>query len=214
MKNFKLIAAVTCAAFMQAQLAHAQVTEVRVGVTEFDERTTGLSVLTAREADENSIALNAEIVFEEPKFLKWALSPQPYINGTLNVQGKTSFGGAGLLWRQNLGKTFYADFAFGGVIHNGTKDLLFSDVFDEINRRGNISLEEEDRLFDALARRFETEIEFGSRLLFREQITLGVRLSEDWATEVFYEHLSNAGLPENGENDGVNNLGVKLARRF
>ena len=208
MKNFWLLAAVMCAALLHPQLAHAQVAEVRVGVTEFDEGTTGLGGLSAREADENSAALNAEIIFEEPKFLKWALSPQPYLNGTLNVEGKTSFGGVGLLWRQNLGKRFYADFAFGGVIHDGTKDILFSDVRDQI------TMDNADEIFAALDRRFETEIEFGSRLLFREQITLGVRLSEDWATEVFYEHLSNAGLPENGENDGVNNLGVKLARRF
>lgn len=214
MRKTVFTGAMLCAAFLTTQTAKAQVAEVRVGVTEFDERTIGLGGLSAQEANENSLGFNAEIIFEEPKFLKWALSPQPYINGTLNVEGNTSFVGGGLLWRQNLGKKFYADFAFGGVIHDGTKDLLFSDVFDEINMDDDISRDEAGRLFDEFDRRFETEIEFGSRLLFREQVTIGVRVNDEWATEIFYEHLSNANLSENGENDGVNNLGVKLSRRF
>ena len=208
MKSGIFTRAMLCAVFITTQTAQAQVAEVRGGLTEFDERSLNIKGLTSGQANENSAAVNAEVIFEEPKILKWALSPQPYINGTLNLDGNTSFGGAGLLWRQNLGKKFYADFAFGGVIHDGTKDILFSDIADEI------TTDNANDIFAEIDRRFETEIEFGSRLLFREQVTLGIRVNDSWATEVFYEHLSNARLSENGENDGVNNLGVKVARKF
>lgn len=205
-------------AFLYAAFTHtaqAQVAELRVGLTEFDERSLNLRGDSFFRADENSLGINAEIIFEEPEFLKWALTPQPYINGTLNLGGKTSFAGGGLLWRQNLGKKFYADFAFGGVIHSGTKDVKFPGPFPS---DGANSPADELEAFAQDSREFfrqlDTEIEFGSRLLFREQVTLGMRVNDDWAAEIFYEHLSNAGLSENGKNDGVDNLGIKVARRF
>jgi len=46
----------------------AQIAEVRVGITEFDERSLNLSLSTQR-ANENSVAINGEILFEEPNFL-------------------------------------------------------------------------------------------------------------------------------------------------
>ncbi|WP_427453262.1 acyloxyacyl hydrolase [Litorimonas sp. WD9-15] len=198
---FKLfIGAALCAALTHVQTASAQVAEVRAGLTEFDERTLNLPG-SLKFADENSVGVNTEIIFEEPEVLKWALSPQPYVNGTLNLGGKTSFAGGGLMWRQSLGDRLYADFAFGGVIHDGETDVKFSGP-------------ETDESISEFFRRLRTEIEFGSRLLFREQVTLGVRVNEDWAAEVFVEHLSNGTLIGDGQNDGVNSLGVKASRRF
>ncbi len=196
--------AILCAVFTHASASHAQVAEVRVGLTEFDERSLNIP-FSVKSATENSIGINAEIIFEEPKFLKWALTPQPYINGTLNLGGKTSFAGAGLMWRQNLGKKFYADFALGGVIHDGETDIFLTE---------DLTVENAAREFSEFFRERETQIEFGSRLLFREQVTLGVRLDDHWAGEVFFEHLSNGYAPESGKNDGVDNIGVKVARRF
>lgn len=206
-----ILGASFCAVFIFAQSANAQIAEVRVGVTEFDEQILDFGI-TAHRADENSAAFNAEVIFEEPKFLKWALTPQPYINGTLNVEGNTSFGGAGLMWRQSFGKRFYADFSFGGVIHDGTKTSgLTSEERDAV--RGD-DREAARAAFAALRDRRASEISFGSRLLFREQLTLGVRVDEEWAAEVFFEHLSNAGLSESSINEGVDSLGIKAARRF
>lgn len=208
MKNRVLTSALLCAIFTTAQIANAQVAEVRIGLTEFDERS--LNVVGSKKnafgrGNENSVGINAEVLFEEPEFLKWALTPQPYVNGTLNLGGKTSFAGGGLLWRQNIGKKFYADVAFGGVIHNGETDIGLS---------GELTPENIEQQFSELYHSRRTQIEFGSRLLFREQFTLGVRLDETWAGEVFFEHLSNAGLSESGTNEGVDNIGVKVARRF
>jgi len=203
--------------------AMAQIAEVRVGVAEFDERTLKIPA-ALRFANENSIAVSGEILFEEPEFLKWALSPQPYIGGTLNLEGKTSFGGAGLLWRQTVGKKLYGDFALGLAAHNGTKTIGVSDEllallrqadqfenFDDIPSDLSNALDDE---FRARRNRFDNEIEFGSRVLFRLQGAIGININEDWASELYVEHLSNGGVFSKTKNDGVDNLGFRVARKF
>jgi len=188
-KSLTYIFLFACLVFIPNSAA-AQIAEVRVGLTEFDERSLNVGIATQR-ANENSIAINGEILFEEPKFLKWALSPQPYIGGTLNLEGKTSYGGAGLLWRQGFGEKFYGDFAVGFVAHTGTNDI--SDFFERISP---------DR----------ENIQFGSTILFREQVALGYNVNEDWSAELFFEHLSNAGLAFN--NEGADSLGFRAVKKF
>jgi len=179
---------------------------------------------SVQRANENSVAISGEILFEEPEFLKWALSPQPYIGGTLNLEGKTSFGGAGLLWRQTVGKKLYGDFAVGLVAHDGTKTIEASDeliaLLQQAEEFDNFEDIPSDLLNDFIAEsndrfdRFDNEIEFGSRILFRLQGAIGVNINEDWAGEVYIEHLSNGGVFSKTRNDAVNNLGFRVARKF
>lgn len=193
----KSIGLSTCLiAVLTSAPSFAQISEIRFGISNFDERTLklGISAINGRE---NSVAINAEIVFEEPEFLKWALTPQPYINGTLNLEGETSYGGAGLMWRQSFNDKFYGDFSFGLVLHDGTND---------IDPNNDLSI------FEFLERR-DSEISFGSRVLFREQVTLGYRITDSWSAEIFGEHLSN-GQILGGINEGVDILGIKASKRF
>ena len=184
------------ALFLSAQPASAQITEVRIGLSDFDSDVIDLGI-SAINGRENSVAINGEIIFAEPEFLKWALTPQPYINATVNLEGNTSFGGAGLLWRQSFGDKFYGDITFGLVIHTGDQ------IVDRNNELG---------FFEQIEARNEN-ISFGSRILFREQITLGYRITEDWAAEIFGEHLSN-GQIFGRVNEGVDIVGAKLSKRF
>ena len=186
--KFSIFSALCAACFLMPVSAAAQIAELRFGITEFDERTLDVS-FSAQGGNENSVAIHAEILFEEPEFLKWAFTPQPYINGTLNLEGNTSYGGGGLLWRQSFGDRFYGSIASGLVIHTGSNDFTFDDLLDP-NRR----------------------IIFGSRFLFRQDGAIGVNLNEDWATEVFFEHLSNAGL--GFVNEGVDNVGFRVVRKL
>ncbi len=183
-------------AVLSATPAFAQITEVRVGISDFDETTLDLGI-SAVNGRENSVAINGEIIFEEPEFLKWALTPQPYINATINLEGETSYGGAGLLWRQTFGDKFYGDFAFGLVVHTGT---------NVVDRDNALSFFEFIELTNE-------EISFGSRILFREQLTLGYRITDKWSAEVFAEHLSN-GQILGSVNEGVDILGLKASKRF
>lgn len=176
--------------------AFAQISEVRFGVSNFDEQILNLGI-SAVNGRESSVGINAEVIFEEPEFLKWALTPQPYINATLNLEGETSFGGAGLMWRQSFNDKFYGDFSFGLAIHDGT---------NRVDRDESLS-------FIDFLERADEEISFGSRILFRQQLTLGYRVTDDWSAEFFGEHLSN-GQILGSVNEGVDILGVKASKRF
>lgn len=192
-----------------ATSAKAQVSEIRIGISEFDERTLNLPYSNNR-ANENSVALNFEIVFNEPDFLKWALSPQPYIGGTLNLEGKTSFGGGGLLWRQTMGEKLYGDFSFGLVAHTGTNNIKLSSPISEEELMTPAGFARLNAFFD----RFRSEKQFGSSILFRQQIALGYNLNDDWSGEMFIEHISNGKILSSEENDGANILGFRAVRKF
>ena len=194
MKKLTLLLA-SLVTILNSTPAFAQISEVRFGISNFDEEILDLGI-SAVNGRESSVAINAEIIFEEPEFLKWALTPQPYINATLNLEGETSFGGAGLMWRQSFNDKFYGDFSFGLAIHDGTNRV----------DRDNLN-------FFEILERADEEISFGSRILFRQQLTLGYRVTDDWAAEIFGEHLSN-GQILGSVNEGVDILGVKASKRF
>ena len=194
MKKLTLLLA-SLVTILNSTPAFAQISEVRFGISNFDEEILDLGI-SAVNGRESSVAINAEIIFEEPEFLKWALTPQPYINATLNLEGETSFGGAGLMWRQSFNDKFYGDFSFGLAIHDGTNRV----------DQNNLS-------FFEILERADEEISFGSRILFRQQLTLGYRVRDDWSAEIFGEHLSN-GQILGSVNEGVDILGVKASKRF
>lgn len=199
--------------------ASAQVTEIRLGANAHDIDWSGLG---AGSDKERSGALNGEIVFAEPEFLKWALTPQPYIGGALNLGGRTSYGGGGLLWRQTLGERFYVDFSFGLVVHDGTLETepsaLVQSILDGTVDPATFSdAERLQFLTDVQDLRFrqQNNIDFGSRVLFREQLALGVRWSEDWSSHVFIEHLSHGKiLAPNSPNEGLDTMGFRVSRHF
>ena len=201
-----LIGALLCLA--SSTLSVAQVAEVRAGIGVHD-----LRVIGNQPVRERSVVLNGEILFEEPEFLKWALSPQPYIGGQLNLERHTSFGGAGLVWRQNFGKQLYSDLAVGFVIHDGTLGIVLPSVDLD-----GLSIEETRAIF---RERFilseslrNTTIEYGSRVLIREQLTLGYLMNANWAIEGYFEHVSHGNFWTDAENDGSDSAGFRINRIF
>ena len=204
-----LFGALLCAASTTA--AMAQVTEVRAGIGAHDIRVIGN--LPVRES---SIVLNGEILFKEPEFLKWALSPKPYIGGQLNLGRGTSYGGAGLVWRQNFGKRFYGDFAVGLVVHDGTLqldlptvDLSDFESIEEIRADPMVQAVLNERIF-----LIDNNIEYGSRVLIREQLTLGYRMNKNWAVEGYFEHVSHGNFWTDSDNDGSDSAGFRVNRKF
>lgn len=180
----------------------AQADEIRVGVMLHDAQFFD-GVLGGRHGKEQSISITGEYVLDySPGWLKWAYSPRPYIGGSLNLGGKTSHGGAGLLWRYDFQNKYYSDLGFGLVVHDGavrTPDPLTGTNVVEVSE---------------FRRRKFTEIEFGSRVLFRTQFALGYRFNEDWAGEMTFEHLSHGQILGGPENEGSNNVGFRVAKRF
>ncbi|PHS40868.1 MAG: hypothetical protein COA91_03300 [Robiginitomaculum sp.] len=179
----------------------AQADEIRLGVMVHDAKFFD-GLLGGRKGKEQSISVTGEYIFNSPDWLSWAYSPKPFVGGSLNLGGKTSFGGAGLLWRHDFQNRYYADLGFGLVTHDGavrTPDPLLSTDPVEVSER---------------RRRKFTEIEFGGRVLFRTGLTFGYRFNEKWAGEITYEHLSHGQILGGPENEGLNNAGFRIARRF
>lgn len=198
--------------------AFAQVAEVRVGANIHDIDWSGFGKGSDKE---RSTAINAEIVFEEPEFLKWALSPQPYIGGAINLEGETSYGGGGLLWRQTFAENFHIDYSLGLVVHDGTLEAqpsaLVQSVLDGVNPATFTPAQAQQFLDDLAAFRFrqQNEIDFGSRVLFRNQFVLGYRFSDDWSAHIFAEHLSHGRILAPGKpNEGLDTLGFRVSRHF
>ena len=187
------IAALAALAF--AAPAYAQVDEVRVGIGKSD-----LAVIGDIPSLDPAVAINAEVIFDKPASWTHTLAPRLYTNGQLNLGGGASWIGGGATWRQGLGDTLYADFGIGLVVHDGILD-----AFDEIEP-GQTFL---DALFIARNNR-----EYGSRVLVREQVTLGARLNEAWAAEAYFEHVSHGNIWTDAKNDGSDSGGIRLSRRF
>ena len=207
------------AVLLPAAPSYAQISEIRLGANFHD-----LDYIGAGRGDdkERSGAINGEIVFEEPEFLKWALSPQPYLGGAFNLEGETSYGGAGLLWRQTFAENFYFDFSFGLVVHDGTIEVtpsaLIQTVLDDPTAGDSFTDAQRTQFASELADfrfRQKSEIDFGSRVLFREQIAIGYRWSENWSTHVFIEHLSHGNILVSGRpNEGLDTLGMRASYHF
>lgn len=189
-------------AMLAASLAIAPVAaqEVRFGRSAHD-----LDFVGGGQASEQGPNLVADFLLPQVDWdwLKWVGRPTVYVGGSVNLSDDTSFIGFGLAWRKYLFKDkFYGESNFGYVVHNGTIEVpALSPTNTDAQ---NIALIEQNL----------EEIEFGSRDLFRSAIVMGYQIRPRWAVEAFFEHLSHGQIIGNGSNEGLNNLGARLAYRF
>lgn len=166
--------------------------EVRLNVLVHDVNLTG----NGAGGKEGGADIQGELVFSSPAFLSWAGKPRPYLHGSVNTAGETNFGGAGLSWMQDFSSIFYGEFEFGLEIHDGIVHLP-PDPADPKRIR-----------LDA------TRVILGSRVLFRPTFVLGAHLSERWDAAFVFEHMSHGQILARGRNEGLDNLGVRLAYKF
>lgn len=106
---------------------------------------------------------------------------QPYVLGSLNTSGKTSFAAIGL--SAKFGDRVYIRPGVGIAIHNGSAERYQDWANDEID--------------------------FGSRILFEPEIGVGARINDRLSVEASWVHMSHATLFSR-QNPGVDNLGVRL----
>ncbi|PHR57676.1 MAG: hypothetical protein COA43_11715 [Robiginitomaculum sp.] len=171
--------------------------EVRVGVSVHDSK-----FFKGKTGKEESLSVTGEYIWDTPGWLEWVWGARPYIGGTVNAKGETHHGGGGIMWRKSFFHNVYGDYSFGLVMHSGhirTPNPSEATTDEEINIRQ--------------ARR-ASEIEFGSRVLFRQNLALGYRFSKELAGEITFEHLSHGNIIGGPENEGSNNFGARIAYRF
>lgn len=139
------------------------------------------------EVDESGADIMLGYRFGKADWLGAIGSPQPYVFGSLNTAGDTSFAGAGLSWRIEAGPVFVRP-GIGMVVHDGP-DLRIDPVTGDHR-------------------------ELGSRVLFAPEIAVGVQLTDALAAEASWVHISHAQLFNSEQNPGIDIIGLRLSYRF
>ncbi|HKX92580.1 MAG TPA: acyloxyacyl hydrolase [Sphingomicrobium sp.] len=123
--------------------------------------------------------------------LGWRGSPigrtplQPYVFGSLNTAGETSYAAAGLSAR--FGKRIYVRPGVGIAVHTGSAK----------------NFEDPDN----------GKIDFGSRVLFAPELGIGAQVNDRLSIEASWVHMSHARL-FGRQNPGMDNIGVRLNLAF
>lgn len=172
--------------------AHAEVTELQVGLYQHNAR-----VLTAKTSNkEDGPVLDMQVNFSSPHILNWAFAPEPYVVAAANLSGDTSHAGVGLEWNFPLSQKWAFRPGLGYVIHNGEIDDPYPPG-------------------TAQSLQFDQEhVLLGSRDLFRVSFGLTRQLSENWSVQGSWVHLSHGQIIGHGRNQGLDELGVRLGYRF
>jgi len=188
----RLIASLAFAALPAATASAQLVEELRAGVFQ-----PNVCVRACDNAGkENGPTVSGEVVFASPAVLAFAGKPRPYVTGSLNLGGDTSFGGAGLVWNWEFADGWAFEPGFGYVLHDG--ELTFP--FPQGDPRNDVV--SESKLF------------FGSRDLFRTSLALNRDLSDKWGAQMMFEHLSHGQILGSGRNQGTDNIGVRVYYRL
>ena len=190
-----MIRALLASAFAFCPIA-VSAAEIQMGAAEHDSSILGL---TGSSAKERSVALVGGVVSPKLEALDFILAPRVYAGGAISLEGETNYGGGGLLWRQGAADRLYVQGQLGLVVHDGTLDIERPNTMAEL---------------PAFEARNRTEIEFGSRVLFDIQFAGGLRISEAWAAELFWQHLSHGKILSSGPNEGLDSWGIRAVYRF
>jgi len=136
----------------------------------------------ATENIESGVDLNAEILFARWSPKSWNF--RPHLGVQVNTGDDTSQIYAGFTTTHYFPDTrVWGAFSGGGTLHNG-----------ETSRFGK----------DRKA--------FGSQVLFRLALEVGVDIGNHASVSLYYDHESNAFLAD--ENPGIDNVGVRLGWKF
>ena len=115
------------------------------------------------------------------------LEIEPYIIGSLNTDGDTSFVGVGVSRKFDLGP-IYVRPGVGVVVHDGP-DLRFDPATGD-------------------------RTDLGSRVLFEPEIAVGTRLIGNLSVEASWVHISHAQIFNGEQNPGIDMMGVRVNLGF
>ena len=193
MKRF--LAAAAAGTLLTAVAAPAQaqlIEEARLGVMQHN-----ICVTDCKNADkEDGPTVEAELVFASPGPFRYILSPRPYVIGSFNTAGDTSYGGLGLMWNWDFADGWSLEPSLGYVIHDGATES----PYPQGDPRSNAFAEE--------------NLLLGSEDLFRTGLALNRDFGEHWGLQLQFEHLSHGQILGDGRNQGVDSLGLRAYWRF
>lgn len=139
------------------------------------------------ETTEGGVDIAAGIRFGGIEALSFLGKPEPYLVGSLNTGGDTSFAGGGLAWTIGKGP-FYVRPGIGLVLHDGPEFLVDP------------------------ATGFRADL--GSRVLFEPEIGVGYRFSERASVEAHWMHISQGQIFDGQQNPGIDMIGARVNWRL
>ncbi len=137
---------------------------------------------------EHGAQVNIEARFTSPDFMKILFEPRPTVGASLNTAGDTSFLYGGLTWGGFLWKGLFVEGFFGMAVHNGELDS-----------------KDPEYLLDRK--------QFGSRVVFREQVEVGYRFLDVHSISFMVDHYSNAGWLAT-RNQGNDDFGLRYGYKL
>lgn len=134
---------------------------------------------------ESGVDITVELRFKPLRGGVWdALgTPRLHVGANISTAGDTSQFYSGLTWSWYFWGPLFTSFDFGFSIHDGSLSSSKSGAK-----------------------------ELGSRILFREALELGVRLTDRHTLAIRLDHSSNANLADH--NEGIDNFGLVYGYRF
>lgn len=129
--------------------------------------------------------------------------PQAHAFVSANTDNTSNFVAAGLSWPISLTERLYIRPGVGLAYTDGKTGL------PAVNAPGLSPQETQRRLH-----LYNTRIDFGSKVLFEPEISLGWRFSPRWAAELTWVHLSNGQIFHRGKNQGLDDAGMRLIYTF
>lgn len=199
----RLSAAALALALVSA--APVQAGEVWVGAYAHDVTFLGEALGVGAAGVEDGTDIQLGVRSERIEGLDWLRRPYVYGLVSANTEGDTNFVAVGLGWRIDFGaddRWFFRP-GLGLAYHDGEEEL------PDFTEPG-LTLEEQQR---RAALRSE-KIEFGSQILFEPELALGYRLNDRTSIELSWVHLSHGQILSDGKNQGLDDVGVRLTRRF
>ena len=136
-------------------------------------------------------------------YLKWIFSPEVHVMVSANTSVSTDFIAAGFSWPIALPANFYIQPGIGLAYTTGKYDI------PAVNAPGLTPAQVASRYHV-----YSTRIDFGDPVLFEPELAVGYHLSPKWSVEASYVHLSNGQIFHQGKNEGLDDVGVRVAYRF
>lgn len=186
-------------AFGSAGPAAAQ--EVFAGVFEHDVEFIGETLGIGAAGKEDGIDFQVGGRTAKLDALRVIGRPKAYGFVSLNSEDQSNFASVGLAWTFDFGpsRRFYLQPGIG---------IAYTDGEDELPDFREPGITQEEALRRAALR--DERIEFGSKVLFEPELSLGYRFTDRLAAELAYTHLSNGQIFAQGQNDGLDDVGVRL----
>ena len=158
-----------------------------------------------KQSQEGGADFMAGVRSERIDGLWWLLKPAVHGMVSFNTAVDTHFIAAGFNWPIPIlhSERWYIRPGIGLAYTTGEADI--GNAFDT-----SVSAAERARR----ARLSATRIDFGSSVLFEPELAVGYKINDAWKVEASFVHLSNGQILHSGKNQGLDDVGVRVSRRF